>query len=158
MEMRVCKKCNEPKELTTDFFNLLTSGTWRWTCKVCMAANTRRHYHENPAKVSARVARYNEQKRAAGGTYSAADISILRRRQNDRCAYCGESVQGFGEIDHMMPVSRGGTNSIENLILACRTCNRDKTNKTAAEFIAWRSRLGLKLNRRWKRRVADAES
>lgn len=49
-----------------------------------------------------------------------------------RCVYCG--VDGDLEIEHIVPISRGGTNSRTNLTLACRACNQKKGNKTAAEF------------------------
>jgi 5-methylcytosine-specific restriction endonuclease McrA len=108
-----------------------------------MAANTRRHYETNPEKVIARVAKYKMQKGAAGGSYIEEDINQIRSALNDRCAYCGNSLEGGGEIDHKTPVSKGGVNSPDNLTLACRTCNRDKHSKTLAEFVAWRRERGL---------------
>ena len=41
-----------------------------------------------------------------------------------RCAYCGSSAKLT--VDHVLPVSRGGDNAIENLIPACLTCNLKK--------------------------------
>ena len=103
-----------------------------------MASNTRKHYHQDPQKVFDRVNKYKEQKASAGGEYTQEDIERLRTTQNDCCAYCGVTLKGGGEIDHRMPISRGGDNFPENLALACRTCNRDKHAKTDIEFMAWR--------------------
>jgi hypothetical protein len=36
--------------------------------------------------------------------------------------------------DHRLPVSRGGTDALENLVLACRSCNSAKGAKTVEEF------------------------
>lgn len=49
-----------------------------------------------------------------------------------RCAYCG-TTQGRIEIEHMLPVSRGGTDSWSNVVLACAACNAQKGGLTPAE-------------------------
>lgn len=54
---------------------------------------------------------------------------------NNCCAYCQSSQQyvlGILEIDHIIPISAGGTNNKENLCLACRLCNGYKSNQTIA--------------------------
>jgi hypothetical protein len=60
METKKCKKCEEDKPLSTQHFNLLSSGSWRGTCKKCMAANTKKHYDANPSKTIARVNAYKD--------------------------------------------------------------------------------------------------
>ena len=140
---RICNKCGETKPLTTDYYNKLSSGSWRGVCKTCMAANSRRHYALDPERVKARARQYEAQKAAVGGYYDKSDIAEIRRRLVDCCAYCGVFLDGAGEIDHMVPISQGGDNSPGNLTLACRPCNRDKHGKTSHEFLSWRRRLGL---------------
>jgi len=49
------------------------------------------------------------------------------------CAYCGETGMPL-EIEHMTPRSRGGSDRVSNLTLACHECNQKKGTKTAAEF------------------------
>jgi hypothetical protein len=63
----------------------------------------------------------------------------MRRRvsQTDlsRCAYCHTSEANCGiplTIDHILPLSKGGVNSLENLCLACRPCNEFKASLTEA--------------------------
>lgn len=51
------------------------------------------------------------------------------------CAYCSTDAGPF-EIDHMHPWSRGGSNSRDNLTLACRPCNRSKGARTINEWMA----------------------
>lgn len=51
------------------------------------------------------------------------------------CIYCGLDAY---TIDHMTPVSRGGTNDPENLVIACRACNMEKGNMTYDEYMTWR--------------------
>ena len=47
-------------------------------------------------------------------------------RDNGRCVYCG-STENI-HIDHIIPFSRGGASSIENLQLLCQKCNLEKSN------------------------------
>ena len=49
-------------------------------------------------------------------------------RDNFKCTYCGVSPAGGAslEIDHIVPVSAGGTNETDNLRTACRECNAGK--------------------------------
>lgn len=50
--------------------------------------------------------------------------------QGGTCYYCHEVL--FDKkinVDHKVPKSRGGTNNIRNLVLACSTCNKDKYNR-----------------------------
>ena len=49
------------------------------------------------------------------------------------CAYCGETGMPL-EIEHLTPRSRGGSDRVSNLTLACHECNQKKGTKTAAEF------------------------
>lgn len=55
------------------------------------------------------------------------------RRDGHRCRYCG-SHDGPFDVDHMLPWSRGGTHALENLTIACSSCNRSKGALTAEEF------------------------
>lgn len=50
-----------------------------------------------------------------------------------RCAYCGVSNTPL-EVEHLIPKSRGGSNRVSNLTLACHPCNKAKGTQTAAEF------------------------
>lgn len=53
------------------------------------------------------------------------------RRDNYRCGYCG-TTQNL-TIDHVMPRSRGGRDTWDNLITACQRCNTEKGNRTPEE-------------------------
>ena len=59
------------------------------------------------------------------------------RRDGNRCAYCG---QGATTIDHVLPRSRGGADSWENLVACCLRCNNLKGDRTPAEM-RWDLRL-----------------
>ncbi|MBC7104778.1 MAG: HNH endonuclease, partial [Firmicutes bacterium] len=59
----------------------------------------------------------------------------LLEKCGHECQYChGRSGDPVLEIDHIVPKSRGGTDRVSNLTIACRTCNREKGNRTAEEY------------------------
>jgi uncharacterized protein YdaU (DUF1376 family) len=62
-------------------------------------------------------------------------ITRLRIFFRDRyiCTYCKLRSKNL-ECDHIIPVSRGGSNDDSNLTTACRKCNRRKSNKLISEF------------------------
>jgi 5-methylcytosine-specific restriction endonuclease McrA len=49
------------------------------------------------------------------------------------CAYCGKSNLPL-QVEHIIPSSRGGSDRVSNLTIACSDCNQKKNNKTAEEF------------------------
>ena len=51
------------------------------------------------------------------------------------CFYCG-TTEGPFECDHVIPVCRGGSSRIENVVVACRACNRSKSSKLVEEWRA----------------------
>ncbi len=59
-------------------------------------------------------------------------------RDDYTCIYCSERG-GILECDHIVPISRGGTNEPSNLGTACRKCNRSKRAKSVEEFMTHRS-------------------
>lgn len=73
-------------------------------------------------------------KRAAEGTYTSADIRALWERQQGKCHYCGVAVGDVYHVDHVVPLSRGGNNLLENLVIACPSCNLSKSDKLPHEW------------------------
>ncbi|HLZ64198.1 MAG TPA: RNA-guided endonuclease IscB [Ktedonosporobacter sp.] len=49
------------------------------------------------------------------------------------CVYCGEKETAL-QIEHIVPKARGGSDRVDNLTLACQSCNQCKSNQTASEF------------------------
>ena len=58
---------------------------------------------------------------------------VVFKRDNYVCRYCGATKQQM-ECDHVIPISRGGNNSLSNLTTACPTCNRKKGNKISSRW------------------------
>lgn len=82
----------------------------------------------NPDKSHAYVrAATIKRRRAAGGqSFSAAEWLALLAHHGGSCAYCGSKV--LIEIDHRIPLVRGGSNLIDNILLACRDAIGGRAN------------------------------
>lgn len=74
----------------------------------------------------------------ADGTHTGADRLSLYILQEKRCAYCGIALyidmKRDTHIDHVIPLSKGGSNGVENLVLTCMFCNQSKGDKTLSEW------------------------
>lgn len=57
----------------------------------------------------------------------------LLEKYHRKCCYCSKTDVPL-EIEHITPKSRGGSNRVSNLCLACRPCNQRKGSQTATEF------------------------
>ncbi len=75
----------------------------------------------------------------SGRSVPVSRRGVLRRDSN-RCAYCGNSAN---TIDHVLPRSRGGKDSWENLVACCLKCNNIKGDKTPQEM-NWKLQLSPK--------------
>lgn len=51
-----------------------------------------------------------------------------------RCAYCEQEFDGPPDPDHVVPLSRGGSNSITNILPCCSPCNSDKRDLLLSEW------------------------
>jgi len=127
-------------------------------------ARRRARYAEDPERENARGRLYNAEhkaelheagrrRRATPEGRAAACATIARRRlrpggqeltpamilevmaaASGVCVYCGQDFEN-GHVDHITPVSKGGTNDRENLVYVCASCNWSKGAKTLDEWL-----------------------
>lgn len=76
-------------------------------------------------------------------SYRAASLTWTKlakvRSAASRCAYCSEELEaGDTHVDHIVPLSRGGSSRPENLAVVCGPCNRSKHTKSLDEWMAER--------------------
>lgn len=81
----------------------------------------------------------DEYRRIKGG-FARVGLSLAKRkavfqRDGGVCAYC-ESPVAWADYhcDHVEPVSKGGTDAMDNLRAACRPCNLSKKDKALSEW------------------------
>lgn len=94
----------------------------------------------NPEKAAAYQRASDHRRRMAGPGFTSEEWRALLALYGHKCAYCGSG--DHIEADHRIPICRGGSNTIENILPACRRCNRSKFSMTEDEFRDRRLRLG----------------
>lgn len=82
---------------------------------------------------------------------SGVTVKQLRKDLGDGCCYCGVLMdfvprkRGEGisprraTLEHVIPISRGGTHTFDNASLACHSCNTSKNNKPLLEWLEWKA-------------------
>jgi 5-methylcytosine-specific restriction endonuclease McrA len=77
----------------------------------------------------------NNRRRARLASTASYKVSVkeMAKLKSSPCFVCGNL--GKKEIDHIIPLSRSGTNGIGNYMALCEPCNASKYNKT---FMEWR--------------------
>lgn len=70
-----------------------------------------------------------------GGSHTKAQWEGLKTAFHHACGYCKATEVRLTK-DHDVPLSRGGTDDIKNIVPACLPCNRRKHAKTGAEFVS----------------------
>lgn len=76
--------------------------------------------------------RPKKQRRLSAEIWAAVRARIFAR-DDYTCRYCEARAVEL-ECDHVVPISRGGSNDDDNLVTACRPCNRSKRDKTPEEW------------------------
>lgn len=147
-----CKDCGQLYPETREFFGQFKNVRggkavigFRNTCRECMRSRSSAHAKANPDQRRERASRRTDRSAINTKTYDEADVRFIRSALLDSCRYCEIELNGGGEVDHLTPVARGGSNSRANLTLACMPCNRAKLGKTLPEFLDWRSERRLSL-------------
>jgi 5-methylcytosine-specific restriction endonuclease McrA len=86
---------------------------------------------------------YRARKAGAEGDCSPEEWEAILAYFDNRCAYCLRPENEVGTLarEHMLPLSRGGSNRAENLVPSCKPCNSSKHDKTPMEFLAAQGQL-----------------
>lgn len=92
--------------------------------------------------------------RNAKGSISSTHLKRQIDRQNGECYWCGTPLIGIRyHADHLVPISKGGTNEDNNVVLSCEHCNCSKGAKTPDEFVGYL--LNIKGNRDLIAKMSD---
>lgn len=75
--------------------------------------------------------------RSAPGSHNVTDVQRQYKSQKGKCYYCFKKLsQGKKayHVDHIIPLSRGGSNDPSNLVITCPSCNLSKKDKLPHEW------------------------
>jgi 5-methylcytosine-specific restriction endonuclease McrA len=146
--VRQSRRCRKTRYRTPRFNNRRCSGKWlspslltrvgnvqMWGIRLCGSVPV--------AEVYVETVRFDTQAvqnpEISGVEYQQGELfgyevrEYLLEKWERRCAYCSVGSVPL-EIEHIIPISRGGTDRISNLTLACVACNRAKGSRNALEF------------------------
>jgi 5-methylcytosine-specific restriction endonuclease McrA len=93
------------------------------------AGNQAKRRAQNPEKFKGYYNTYRARKMNGANLFTPKD---LKRLYASPCAYCG-AIKNL-ELDHIVPLSRGGKHSIGNTTTACRSCNASKSDRLLMEW------------------------
>lgn len=135
-----CKDCNKVKALEWKRNHPEAMARWRADMLERNPEHERQYRAINKDRDSARIARWSKENRArrnatqnarrareySGGTYSAEEWLDLCDQYGNVCLSCGiDEIT----VDHVVPLVRGGANTIDNLQPLCKKCNFSKGSK-----------------------------
>lgn len=124
---------------------------WQRRNRAKHGAARARYYRNNRDRILARVLAYfrdhpevarsaarkrRRLKKQAPGSHTATDVLRQYQLQGGLCFWCGYALNGRYHVDHIIPLSRGGDDGPDNLVVACAGCNQRKHAKLPADFLA----------------------
>jgi 5-methylcytosine-specific restriction endonuclease McrA len=91
-------------------------------------ASTREWRRRYPDKARALYRLHRHRRRTAEGSFTITEWDVLCERYGNRCLACGR-VDLPLTIDHVIPLSKGGTNWITDVQPLCKSCNSAKGDR-----------------------------
>jgi hypothetical protein len=101
---------------------------WMREHKDRIAELSARWYRNNKDRAKARGHRRRSAIKGVGGSFTAQEFRNLCELYGNKCLCCGQ--EGDLTPDHVVPICKGGSNSIDNIQPLCLTCNLRKARKT----------------------------
>lgn len=142
---RVLSKNLEWNKLHPDY-NRKSALTWRNQNIEKARASERRWRKSDAGKVWTQIRDHSRRAAKLQVTHNPKSIEIFikgtREKKSVTCYYCDKGLPGKSvHFDHVIPLSKGGPHSVENLCVSCPNCNQSKLNKPIQEWM----RLGQQI-------------
>lgn len=72
----------------------------------------------------------------------------MLKKCDGHCAYCGCPLEHeHMQVDHVIPLRKGGADELENMLPACKSCNWYKSTMTVDQFRAYLEQIPARLMR-----------
>lgn len=148
---KTCTKCGHEKSLNDFHKNKSFKDGLNYWCKVCMTISNRKRYLSkresliqyskdwNNAHLDRRLELSRNRRakiRKSGGKITSVEWASLLERYNYTCLKCKRSDVKL-TLDHVIPLSLGGTHTIDNAQPLCSSCNSSKKAKYIDYRIGW---------------------
>lgn len=96
-----------------------------------IAAGNKRWSRRNPENIRAKARRHRARKASAPGSHTVEQWAVLCNRYRGCCVRCGAQPV---EEDHIVPLSRAGSDSIANIQPLCKPCNCGKGARHSTDY------------------------
>lgn len=141
--IKICTSCNEEKPYSKFNKDKNRADGFYPYCKICSNKTSIEHYQKNkkhyqkihkewyfanPGYSRHRNNKRRALQRKAEGSYTKEEFETLCQHYGNICLCCGKKKKLT--VDHIIPLSKGGKNSIDNIQPLCLTCNKKKATKT----------------------------
>ena len=129
---------------------------WQKAHRAEQSASQQRWKDQNPEKVRAKNRRWRSnnletarthernsrlKRNGVEGICTGDDVNLIFKAQMGKCAYCRIKLGPKFHRDHIIPLSKGGTNWPRNVQLTCVRCNLKKLNRNPIDFARSLGRL-----------------
>jgi len=125
------------------------SRNWKANNKERKKEVDKKWTQDNPEKVRERDRRRRARKYNAVQnaiiTVTHEDIELLKQAFSQSCVYCGSKEKLT--IDHVIPLAKGGTHELKNLLPCCRSCN---SSKNCSPVQSWYQSKPFFSEQRWE--------
>ncbi|MDW0110447.1 HNH endonuclease [Sporosarcina aquimarina] len=130
--VKTCPKCHGEKPLE----KFMYADKLRSYCNNCERQQTKWRIArpENRLRTALKDAKRSAAKYGAVDTLTLDDLRYLFTVANGRCAYSG-AFMSAPSVEHVKPLSKGGTNSVDNILIVENALNKTKKDGDPAEFI-----------------------
>lgn len=95
---------------------------------------TRQWFIEHPEKSVEYRGKRRARKFNCNATLTPDEWKEIKELFDYRCAYCGTKLESPDQ-DHVIPLSKGGHHSADNVVPACKKCNSTKHNSSLLAFL-----------------------
>ncbi len=145
VEQKPCTNCKVEKPIIQFNKNKTTADGYGTECKECMAEYGEKYKEDNKGYFDTYMAKYrinnyekfigySQQRKAqiASTTiksFSRGDVILL---YGNKCFYCNDGL--FEHLDHYIPLSKGGSHTMDNVRPSCSYCNLSKNAKLPEEW------------------------
>lgn len=136
----VRKRLNRSRSQTPEFKAYQTQWSKTEKGKACRRRRVNRFAKTSKGNAANKRRHATRRGRLAGieSTLTADQWLQILADHDNACAYCGTAFDDITPAtqDHVIPISKGGNHSIENVVPACKRCNSSKRDQDAPAWLS----------------------
>ena len=131
--MKTCTRCEQPREIE-EFYD-----ETRYLCISCERelARWRMNRYENKIRTAWRDAKKTAKKFGVEDTLTLDEVAFVFKLSGGRCSYTGKYAEKLS-LEHLQPMSRGGSNSLWNVTVVDFNLNKRKNNDDPCDWLQLR--------------------